>query len=70
MDPGGEATKIIAEVERQGVTISQVLLTHGHLDHVGAAAEVAAHFQVPIYGPEKKTLSGWKAYPHRAECLG
>lgn len=28
VDPGGEATKIIAEVERQGVTISQVLLTH------------------------------------------
>ena len=54
VDPGGDAAKIIAEVARQGVTVSQILLTHGHLDHVGAATELAAHFDIPIYGPEKE----------------
>lgn len=45
VDPGGEAEKIKAEVARQGVTITQILLTHGHLDHVGAAAELADHYR-------------------------
>lgn len=26
----------------------QILLTHGHLDHVGAAAELAQHYGVPV----------------------
>jgi L-ascorbate metabolism protein UlaG (beta-lactamase superfamily) len=34
--------------QRRGLTPSQILLTHGHLDHVGAAAELAQHYQVPI----------------------
>jgi hydroxyacylglutathione hydrolase len=36
---------------QRGLTPSQILLTHGHLDHVGAAAELAQHYQVPIVGP-------------------
>ncbi len=31
-----------------------ILLTHGHLDHVGAAAELAQHYGVPVFGPEKE----------------
>ena len=53
VDPGGEADKLIAAVEGANVTLEQVLLTHGHIDHVGGAADVAAHFGVPIVGPER-----------------
>ena len=53
VDPGGEADRLVAAVEAAGVTLEQVLLTHGHIDHVGGAAEVAAHFSVPIVGPER-----------------
>ncbi|ELV83099.1 metallo-beta-lactamase superfamily protein, partial [Escherichia coli 99.1805] len=33
------AEKIKQEVDASGLTLMQILLTHGHLDHVGAAAE-------------------------------
>ncbi|OWO84223.1 hypothetical protein B5C26_04125 [Photorhabdus luminescens] len=54
VDPGGEAEKLIAEIERRGLKLTQVLLTHGHFDHVGATVEVAKHFNVPIYGPQQE----------------
>lgn len=54
VDPGGDAEKIKAEVAQRGVILSQILLTHGHIDHVGAAAELAEHYQVPILGPDKE----------------
>lgn len=53
VDPGGEAEKIIAAVAQANVQVKQVLLTHGHIDHVGGAADVAAYFDVPIVGPER-----------------
>ncbi|MCC8372907.1 MULTISPECIES: MBL fold metallo-hydrolase [Photorhabdus] len=54
VDPGGEAEKLIAEIERRGLKLTQILLTHGHFDHVGATAEVAEHFNVPVYGPQQE----------------
>ncbi|MCW7547405.1 MBL fold metallo-hydrolase [Photorhabdus sp. APURE] len=54
VDPGGEAEKLIAEIERRGLKLTQILLTHGHFDHVGATTEVAKHFNVPIYGPQQE----------------
>ncbi|MFK7792274.1 MAG: MBL fold metallo-hydrolase [Devosiaceae bacterium] len=53
VDPGGEADKLIQAVEQADVTLEQVLLTHGHIDHVGGAADMAAHFDVPIVGPHR-----------------
>lgn len=53
VDPGGEAEKLIAAVEEANATLEQVLLTHGHIDHIGGAADVAAHFGVPIVGPHR-----------------
>lgn len=68
--PGGDAARIIAEVARQGVTVSQILLTHGHLDHVGAATELAAHFQIPIYGPEKEDTFWLEGLPAQSQMFG
>ena len=36
VDPGGDAEKIKQEVDASGLTLMQILLTHGHLDHTGA----------------------------------
>lgn len=53
VDPGGEADKIAQVLEQQGVTLEKIFLTHGHMDHAGAAAELAERFHVPIEGPAK-----------------
>ncbi len=36
IDPGGEGQKILKEVEKMGVTVSGVINTHAHVDHIGA----------------------------------
>ncbi|HGJ5872936.1 MULTISPECIES: MBL fold metallo-hydrolase [Arsenophonus] len=54
VDPGGEVAKLIAEIEKRSLNLHYILLTHGHFDHVGGCAEIAAHFSVPIYGPQKE----------------
>jgi glyoxylase-like metal-dependent hydrolase (beta-lactamase superfamily II) len=51
IDPGGEIDRILDAAQSQGVTIEKVLVTHGHLDHAGAAAELAERLHVPIEGP-------------------
>ena len=37
VDPGGDAETIKQEVAASGVTLMQILLTHGHIDHMGGA---------------------------------
>ncbi|MCC3717566.1 MBL fold metallo-hydrolase [Rouxiella badensis] len=70
VDPGGDAEKIKAEVAALGVTLTQVLLTHGHLDHVGAAAELAAYYQVPIVGPHKEDQFLLAGLPEQSRMFG
>jgi hydroxyacylglutathione hydrolase len=56
VDPGGNTERILAIVHKHDVTIEKILLTHGHLDHVGGTEAVAKVFNVPIIGPEKEDL--------------
>ena len=51
LDPGGESERLIAAVSAKQVEIEKILLTHGHIDHAGAAAQLARHYGVPIEGP-------------------
>jgi len=53
VDPGGEAERLVAVAEQHGVTIEKILLTHGHLDHAGAAAALAERYGVAIEGPHR-----------------
>ncbi|MEE9381670.1 MAG: MBL fold metallo-hydrolase [Hyphomonadaceae bacterium] len=53
IDPGGETDKLMSAVEQNGVKLVAVWLTHGHLDHAGAAAEIAERTGVPIIGPHE-----------------
>jgi glyoxylase-like metal-dependent hydrolase (beta-lactamase superfamily II) len=53
IDPGGDLEKVLAEVARQGVKLTKILLTHAHIDHAGATAELARREKLPIIGPHK-----------------
>ena len=51
IDPGGSVDAIIAEIARRGLSLDQIWITHGHLDHAGGAAEMAEKAGVDIIGP-------------------
>jgi hydroxyacylglutathione hydrolase len=44
VDPGGDAEQITALVDRLGAKPAAIALTHGHADHFGALAEIAAAY--------------------------
>jgi len=50
-DPGGDVSRIREAIAKTGVTVEKVWLTHGHIDHVGGAAELREALGVPIEGP-------------------
>jgi hydroxyacylglutathione hydrolase len=51
IDPGGDVDKIQAAIKQTGVTVEKIWLTHGHIDHVGSAAELRDALGVKIEGP-------------------
>lgn len=50
--------------------VKQVLLTHGHMDHVGALGQVLARKQVPVYAHrlEIPYMEGRLPYPRRKKA--
>ena len=51
IDPGGDVPKILRAIEQSDVKVEKIWLTHGHIDHVGGAAELRDELKVPIEGP-------------------
>jgi hydroxyacylglutathione hydrolase len=56
VDPGGDQAKILKVVQEQAVNVDKIILTHGHLDHVGATELIAKMLDVPVIGPQKEDL--------------
>ncbi len=59
IDPGGDVPRILSAIERAGCAIDRILITHGHLDHAGGAAELKRALEakqggpVPVEGPHE-----------------
>ena len=70
IDPGGEAPRLLQAAEEEGVEIEQILLTHGHLDHVGAARQIARQLGIPILGPHRADAFWLQMLPSQAQMFG
>ena len=53
VDPGGDIDRIAEALETRGVKAEKILITHGHVDHAGGAAELAERLSIPIEGPHR-----------------
>ena len=51
IDPGGDLDSLLAAAGALDVTITQIWLTHAHIDHAGGTAELARMLHLPIIGP-------------------
>jgi glyoxylase-like metal-dependent hydrolase (beta-lactamase superfamily II) len=56
VDPGGDVPVILDAIRQSGIAIEKILLTHGHIDHAGGAAELKEKLGVPIEGPHPEDL--------------
>jgi hydroxyacylglutathione hydrolase len=52
VDPGEEPDRLLNAIERLGVTLDAILLTHTHFDHIGAVAPVARETGAEVWVPE------------------
>lgn len=70
IDPGGDVERISDAIKEHGVRLEKVILTHGHLDHAGGAADVAETHGVPIEGPHCEDQFWIDGMPEQARMFG
>ncbi|WP_444942950.1 MBL fold metallo-hydrolase [Microbulbifer sp. ZKSA006] len=70
VDPGGDLDKILAAVAERDLKLEKILLTHGHLDHVGGTAALSKQLQLPVEGPHKGDDFWIQQLPMQAQMFG
>lgn len=70
VDPGGDVDEILAAVAAQQLNVEKILLTHGHIDHVGGTAELAARLKVPVEGPQREDTFWLDQLPGQCRMFG
>lgn len=70
VDPGGDVELLLKAVAEAQVNVKEIWLTHGHLDHVGACAELKHKLDIPIIGPQKEDEFLINALPKQCEMFG
>jgi len=55
VDPG-DAAPVQAYLEREGLTLTAIVVTHHHWDHVNGIAALAARFKAPVFGPASESI--------------
>ncbi len=53
VDPGGDVDQILAALKENEITVSEIWLTHGHIDHAGGAMDMKDALGVDIVGPHE-----------------
>jgi len=53
VDPGGDLPRLKQGIEKTGITVEKILVTHCHMDHCGMAGVLAQDLGLPIEGPHE-----------------
>jgi hydroxyacylglutathione hydrolase len=70
VDPGGDLERILEVVDREQVELEKILLTHAHIDHAGAVADLARERDLPIEGPHEGDRFWIDALPDQGRMFG
>src|SRR5580700_10297564 len=57
VDPG-DAAPVMAELQRSGLSLAAILLTHHHADHIGGVTALLRQRAVPVIGPDDERIPG------------
>lgn len=57
VDPG-DAAPVIEALERDGLSLDAILITHHHADHTGGLAELTQRYSPRVYGPDNPRIRG------------
>lgn len=56
VDPG-DARPVLEYLARENLTLTAILNTHHHADHVGGNRELMRHYRVPVFGPHNEAIA-------------
>ncbi|OIQ97706.1 putative metallo-hydrolase [mine drainage metagenome] len=70
VDPGGDLPLIVDTARQLQVRIVKILLTHGHIDHAGGTATLAAQLGVPVEGPQEEERFWIDQLPQQGKMFG
>lgn len=70
IDPGGDVERILEALAKEGLTLSKILVTHGHIDHAGGVAELAERTGAPVEGPHREDQFWIEGMPQQSRMFG
>lgn len=70
IDPGGDLDTLRAEIERLGLSLKAIWLTHAHIDHAGGTGTLAREEGLPIIGPHPADQFWIDALPQQSRMFG
>jgi len=57
VDPG-DARPVLDLLDREGLSLASILVTHHHADHQGGVVELLAHYPAEVFGPAAESITG------------
>ena len=70
IDPGGDVPAILDVLEKNGITVEAIWLTHGHIDHAGGAMDLKEALGVEVIGPHEDDQSLLDGLEDQARMFG
>ena len=68
VDPG-DAGPVLDVLDRQGLALTAILITHHHADHQGGVAGLLARYPAPVFGPAHESITALSRPLHGGETI-